>query len=256
MPGMTMIHDLALTKNYVVIMDLPVTVSFLALGTGYSFPFRWDPDHEPRLGLLPRNGGPADIIWSPVSQQYAYHPMNAYEDESGNVVVDVVRYDRMFDGDVNGPFGDSLPRLDRWTINPQTRKVAEVIVDERAQEFPRCHPDLNSKPYQYGYAVSVQDQTFPSIIKHDMHSGQATSFNFGNGRSGAEPVFVPREGATAEDDGYLITYVYDPGKDKSDLVILDAQDMSRPALATVHLPARVPYGFHGSWVSDDQVSPT
>ncbi|MEM7078665.1 MAG: carotenoid oxygenase family protein, partial [Pseudomonadota bacterium] len=259
LPGMPMIHDMSLTQNYAVIFDLPVTLSFMALGTGASFPFRWDDDYEPRVGLLPRGGSPEDIIWRGITQNYAYHPMNAHEDADGNVVIDIARYDKMFDTDVLGPFGDGLPRLDRWTINPRDEvgagTVREEIVDARPQEFPRAHPDLNGKPYRYGYTVSVgQDYAFPSIYKHDMQTGQATQFDVGPGRHAAEPVFVPREGATAEDDGYLITYVYDAGKDTSDLLILDAQDLAQPALATVHLPVRVPYGFHGNWVPDSVVS--
>ena len=43
---------------------------------------------------------------------------------------------------------------------------------------------------------------------------------------------------------------FDENRNATDFVILDAQDFSRPALAEVHLPVRVPYGFHGNWVSD------
>jgi carotenoid cleavage dioxygenase len=83
-----------------------------------------------------------------------------------------------------------------------------------------------------------------------MHTGEATVFEFGPGRHGAEPTFIPRESATSEDDGFLMTFVYDEAADASELIILDARDLSRPALASVHLPVRVPYGFHGSWVAD------
>eukprot|EP01035_Chromulina_nebulosa_P011479 gene11479-15345_t len=161
----------------------------------------------------------------------------------------------MFDQDVRGPFGDSLPRLDRWTVNPATRRVNEQVVDARAQEFPRCHPGLNGKPYRFGYTVAVKDYGFPSIYKHDMKTGAATQFDVGPGRHSAEPVFVPREGAKAEDDGYLITYVYDQARNASDLIVLDARDLSRPALAQVRLPVRVPYGFHGNWVPDTVTQP-
>jgi carotenoid cleavage dioxygenase len=255
MPGMCMIHDMSLTENYVVIYDLPVTLSFMALGTGASFPFRWDNEHEARVGLMPRDGGPNDIIWSSVSQNYAYHPMNAYEDSDGNVVIDICRYDRMFDQDTNGPFGDSLPRLDRWTVNPKTQKISEQQVDDRAQEFPRIHPDLNSKPYRYGYSLAVGSKSFPAIYKHDMQTGESASFDLGPGRHGAEPNFIPKHVAESEDDGYLMTYVYDESRKASELIILDARDLSRPALAQVRLPVRVPYGFHGSWVPDDDVEP-
>ncbi len=255
MNGMSMIHDMSLTKSYAIVFDLPVTLSLVALGMGASFPFRWDTEHEPRIGLIPRHGDVEDMIWCPMTPNYSYHPMNAYEDENGNVVIDICRYERMFDQDTLGPFGDSDPRLDRWTVNPNTRTVSETTIDERPQEFPRCHPALNGKPYQYGYTVAVEGYSFPSIYKHDLRSGKATAFSVGPGRHSAEPVFIPRDGATAEDDGYLMTYVYDSAKNTSDLLILDAQDLTRPALAQVHLPDRVPYGFHGNWVSDTDVPP-
>ena len=78
----------------------------------------------------------------------------------------------------------------------------------------------------------------------------------GPGRHSGEPYFIPREGARSEDDGYLMTYVYDGGRDKSELVILDARDPSAKPLAQVLLPARVPYGFHGSWIADGWDGPS
>lgn len=255
LPGMPMIHDMSLTKNYAIIYDLPVTLSFLALGTGSDLPFRWDKDHEPRVGLLPRDGTASEIIWSPLQPNYSYHPMNAYEDADGRVVIDIVRYEKMFDNDVQGPFGDSAPRLDRWTIVPHNRKVTEEIVDARGQEFPRIHPSLNGKPYRYGYTVAYEDYGFPAIYKQDMQTGTATEYRFGAGMQGAEPVFVPKEGATAEDEGYLLTYVFDEAAKTSNLLVLDAQDLSKGAVATVHLPVRVPYGFHGNWVPDSVAGP-
>ncbi len=256
LPGMPMIHDMSLTKNYAIIYDLPVTLSLLAVGLGSSLPFRWDKEYEPRVGLLPRDGSASEIIWSPLKPNYAYHPMNAYEDADGRVVIDIVRYEKMFEADIQGPFGDSAPRLDRWTIIPHNRKVTEEIVDARGQEFPRIHPSLNGKPYRYGYTVAYEDYGFPAIYKQDMQTGTATEYSFGAGMQGAEPVFVPKEGATAEDAGYLLTYVFDEAAKTSSLLVLDAQDLSRGAVASVPLPVRVPYGFHGNWVPDSVAGPT
>ena len=41
-------------------------------------------------------------------------------------------------------------------------------------------------------------------------------------------------------------FVYDPGTERSELVLLDAKTLE--TIAEVHLPRRVPYGFHGSWI--------
>jgi carotenoid cleavage dioxygenase len=182
--------------------------------------------------------------------------MNAYEDEAGNVILDICRYERMFEKDTYGPFGDSLATLDRWTVNPTTRKVTEERIDDRGQEFPRCHPGLNSKPYRYGYAVAVEPGAFPRILKHDMTTGTTQEFDLGPGRHSGEPFFIPRENAQSEDDGYLMSYVYDQGRNNSELLILDARDPAAKPLAQVLLPARVPYGFHGSWIADGWDGPS
>jgi carotenoid cleavage dioxygenase len=255
-PGMVMMHDMSLTEHYAVIYDLPVTVSGELLERGMNFPFAWNADYAPRVGLLPRDGTAADVIWCDVNPCYVFHPMNAYEDEAGNVVLDVCRYERMFEKDTYGPFGDSVATLDRWTVNPTTRKVNEQRIDDRGQEFPRCHPGLNGKPYRYGYSVVVEPGAFPRILKHDVTAGTTHEFDLGPGRHSGEPYFVPREGAQSEDDGYLMTYVYDEGRDKSELLILDAHDPSQKPLAQVLLPARVPYGFHGSWIAEGWDGPS
>jgi carotenoid cleavage dioxygenase len=80
-------------------------------------------------------------------------------------------------------------------------------------------------------------------------------FEHGPGRGAGEAVFIGREGATAEDDGWLMTFVHDVPNEKAELVILDAQDFSSEPVARVLLPRRVPYGFHGNWVSDRSVPP-
>ncbi|TVS16729.1 MAG: carotenoid oxygenase [Gammaproteobacteria bacterium] len=255
-PGMPMIHDSSLTEHYVVLFDLPVTVSFDLLGRGMRFPFAWNADYAPRVGLLPRNGEAMDVIWCDVNPCYVFHPMNAYEDGDGNVVIDLCRYERMFQRDVQGPFGDSLATLDRWTVNPRTRVVSETRIDERAQEFPRCHPGRNGKPYRYGYSVAVEADTFPAINKIDVHTGVVTRVDIGPGRHAGEPYFVPRAGAEDEDDGYLLNYVYDQSRDASELMVLDARTPAEGPIARVLLPARVPYGFHGSWVPDGYDGPS
>jgi carotenoid cleavage dioxygenase-like enzyme len=67
---------------------------------------------------------------------------------------------------------------------------------------------------------------------------------------------VPRAGATSEDDGYLMTFVFDQAASRSEFVIWDARDAALPPLARVHLPVRVPYGFHGSWIADGATGPS
>jgi len=67
----------------------------------------------------------------------------------------------------------------------------------------------------------------------------------------AEPVFVPRDGSTGEDDGWVMALRHDRDTDLSDLCVFDATALDADAVAIVHLPARVPNGFHGNWVASD-----
>jgi carotenoid cleavage dioxygenase len=92
-----------------------------------------------------------------------------------------------------------------------------------------------------------------ALVKYDLASGAVEEHSFGAGCVPGEGVFVPAGDDAGEDSGYVLAYVYDAGRDGSDLVILDASDFAAAPVATVALPQRVPFGFHGSWVDDREV---
>lgn len=248
-PGPTMIHDFAITDRHVVFMDLPVVFD-LALVPAGGVPYRWSDDYGARVGLMPRGGGGADVRWFPVEPCYVFHPLNAFE-EDGQVVVDTVRYDELWRG---GAPGFSIARLHRWRLDRVSGKVREEALDDRAIEFPRCDDRRVGLGHRYGYAVYTERgadaNTGTALIKYDLRGGGATAHEFGPGRVPGEGVFVPAGATAGEDEGWIITYVYDAARDASDLVILDAASFAGPAVATVPLPRRVPYGFHGSWIPD------
>ncbi len=255
LPGMSMVHDMSLTQRFAVVYDQPVTVDFDLAFSG-RFPFRWNPDYGCRLGLLPRNGEAAEIIWIDAPISYTFHPMNAYDAPDGTVVIDLCVYDRMFDSDLRGPFGDGFARLERWVLDPVRRTISTTVIDGGHVEFPRHRGSLTGQAYRYGYAASPQDGPTWPTLKFDLNTGERTEFDHGPGRSAGEPVFVARAGGgTAEDDGWLVTLVHDDNDASAEFVVLDAQDLQRGYVAQVKLPQRVPYGFHGNWVSDRAVAP-
>ncbi|MEM9131784.1 MAG: carotenoid oxygenase family protein [Actinomycetota bacterium] len=261
LPTMPMIHDMALTQTYAVVMDLPVAVDLDLAISGSQFPLRWFDDYDARLGLLPRAAVDAsEIIWCEIEPCYAFHPLNSYDTPDGRVIIDICRYERLFDLDRHGPFRDSLPQLERWTVDPGARRVTREVIDERFQEFPRVAGSALNLPYRYGYTTGVGDELaqwrFGSTFKHDLEKGTSQEFDHGPGRGAGEPVFVSRAGGTEEDDGWLLTVVHDEATDGSELVILDARDLDQPEVARVTLPGRVPNGFHGNWVRDTVTPPT
>jgi carotenoid cleavage dioxygenase-like enzyme len=91
------------------------------------------------------------------------------------------------------------------------------------------------------------------IIKYDLTTGASQTHVFGRKRFGGEPVFVPRPGGQDEDDGWLVTFVYDGVEGTSELLVLDARDVTAAPVARVLIPQRVPYGFHGAWIDEAQI---
>jgi carotenoid cleavage oxygenase len=248
-PHEPLVHDVAITATSVVVLDQPVTFQ---PGPNSLFPYAWNPSVEPRIGLLPRSGDLAGMQWFSAPSCYVFHVMNAYDDPGGGgkAIVDVVRHPRMFDRDRLGP-NEGKPILARWTLDRRTGKLHEDILDDRGCEFPRINDAHTGSPYRFGYSAHWgEGVTFGPAMKHDVARSRTEVHDYGPGRMTLEPVFVPRQGGKEEDDGWVMSYVYDAARDASDVVILDAGDFAGPPVATVHLPVRVPFGFHGGWVPD------
>ena len=247
-PGQPMVHDCAITENHLVLFDLPVTFDLDVAMTGHLLPYAWNPGYGARVGLLPLDGQADDVTWHEVAPCYVFHPLNAFEDDEGRVVVDVVRHPRMFDRDRRGP-NEGLTRLDRWTIDPAATAVKEETLDDTSVELPRHDERRLGQSYRFGYAMQVGEQFGHSgAVKFDLQAGTTERHDFGSGRMTLEPVFVPRSADSGEDEGWILSYVYDAATDRSDVVILAADDFTGDPVATIHLPQRVPFGFHGNWV--------
>lgn len=252
-PGKPMMHDLSITDTHAILYDLPVTFDLDMAMSGQGLPYRWDEDYGARVGVLPKGGTADQVRWYDVEPCYVYHPMNAHDLPDGRIVLDVVRHPSMFRTDLRGPNeGDST--LDRWTIDPSAGKVIEERLDDRPIELPRVDERLVGKRARYGYATTFDGGSghieFGPLYRHDFDTGSTAVHDFGEGRMAMEPVFVPRADDAAEDDGWILSVVYDRATDRSDLVVLSGQDFTGDPVATVRLPDRVPFGFHGNWVPD------
>jgi carotenoid cleavage dioxygenase len=255
--GMPMVHDMSLTEKYAIIYDLPVCVDLDLAIAGDPFPIAWQNDRQSRIGLLPRNGQASDIIWCEAPSCYVFHPVNAFEVSEGQddnkIIIDLCRYERVFQKDLKGPAGDTPSQLARWTVDPATRTVSEEIVSDLAHEFPAHDPRTVGRRHRYAYTAVGFD--LGPTYRTDMETGEVISHDHGEGRFGGEPIFVPREGSTSEEDGWVLVCVNDRMGSPAELVILDANNIEEKPVARIHLPQRVPDGFHGAWVSDSVVSP-
>jgi all-trans-8'-apo-beta-carotenal 15,15'-oxygenase len=154
--------------------------------------------------------------------------------------------------------------LTRITLDLATGASTARRLARRALEFPVVAPSVVGKPHHHTYLTGARfdgDAWGPPqvLVKSSLGPDEAlgpagpakarlTVCDFGRRRFAQEPIFVPREGAVAEDDGWLLALVFDAATDLSELVIVDAQTMAR--VATVRLPLLVPAGLHGFWTPE------
>lgn len=245
------IHDCAITASNVLVFDLPVTFSIERLIKGFRFPLGWNPKHPSRVGVLGKSAPGSSIVWCDVEPCYVFHPCNAYETGDGRIIADVIAHADMFRSSTMGPDAQSI-RFERWTIDPAARTVARAVIDPEPQEFPRLDERRTGKPYRYARTVGVQ--VGPDLIAegssilycHDLEAGTRRSRDFGAAKVAGEFVFVPY--GPGEQDGWLVGLVGDRVADSCDLHILDAADFTGPPVAVVHIPLRIPPGFHGNWI--------
>ena len=250
-PGPTMVHDFNVTAEHVVFMDLPIVFDIETAMTG-QFPYAWNDDYGARLAVMPRRGTADQLRWFEIEPCYVFHPLNSWDD-GDTIVIDVCRYPRLW---VGGAVADSPPAtLHRWTIDLASGSVAEQPLDDRPVEFPRVDDRRLTLAHSVGWAVSSalfadgqRDAPGNGLLKTDGAGAVVGSFAYGAGRTSDEAVFAPASSSAGEDEGWLLSYVYDAASDRSDLVIVDARDLTETG--RVHLPTRVPHGFHGGWFPD------
>jgi carotenoid cleavage dioxygenase len=254
--GPVSVHDTAITEKWIVLLDLPVLFDLEMAGAGSRFPYHWADDYPARVGLLARDGDSTDVVWHEVDPCYVFHPMNAYDEPGGGsgIVLDVVRHPSMFRTHLLGP-AEGTPTLERWHIDGHGGAVKEERLDDRGQEFPRIDERRVGFPHRFGYSVTVNEEngiigTESGLVRHDLATGTSEVRHFGARATIGEGVFVPRSDTAPEGDGWVMTLVHQADTDTSALHILNAEDLCGEPQAIVHLPQRVPAGFHGNWVAD------
>jgi carotenoid cleavage dioxygenase len=267
-PRGIMMHDFAVTERYTIFMDLPLTFSVeRAMKGGPVLAF--ERDLPARYGILPRHGSNDDIKWFELPAHYVYHTSNAHE-EGDDIVLTACRLrstnvlqpaeqPKHRNGDVDGGYND-MARAHRWRFNLAEGTAKEEQLDDIPTDFPRVHEGLVGKQSRYSYMARFQKRedsdvppAFEGFQKYDHKTGAIETHLHGKKRYGGEGVFVPKDGARDEDDGWVVTYVYDEIEGTSEMTVVDAKQFSGAPIARVMIPSRVPYGFHGAWISADRI---
>jgi len=255
MPSAAVMHDMAITATRSIFLDLNVGYDFSMLSRGHRMPLRWRDAHQAKLGVIARHGG--TVRWVDIAPCFIQHVVNAYDIDEATLVLDAIRYPRYFRLDEDGlRFEDPLLGVPwRYIIDLNEGTVTEKQLADICIELPRINEARTGLPYRFLYAAEQPTNTeFRGVVRIDTDTGSIQRYALPGGDSNSEPVFVARPGASMEDDGWLLVCVYRHATDTTELVILDAANLERPAIATVPLSRRIPAGFHGAWVPESSAA--
>ncbi|KAK9936790.1 hypothetical protein M0R45_013614 [Rubus argutus] len=252
--GPTMMHDFAITENFVVIPDQQVVFKLQEMITGGS-PVIYDQKKKSRFGILSKNACNADdIIWIESPDTFCFHLWNAWEEPESDEVV-VIGSCMTPPDSIFNECDESLKsvlseiRLNLKTGESTRRPIISAESGHVNLEAGMVNRNRLGRKTRYAYlAIAEPWPKVSGFAKVDLSTGQVKKHIYGDSKFGGEPFFLPStsDGGENEDDGYILSFVHDEKSWKSELQIVNAMNLKLEA--TVALPSRVPYGFHGTFI--------
>ncbi|MDG2307101.1 MAG: carotenoid oxygenase family protein [Candidatus Binatia bacterium] len=253
LPAPVMIHDFALTENYVVFFDAPGIFDLDSMMKGEPG-VRWEPERGTRIGILPRRGGNDDIRWVEIDNCFPVHFWNAWDD-GDKVEIYGPSFEKMPGGlQFDNPSQIEEPKPWHWSVDLTEKTASGEQTDDRSGEFPRINDDRAGRRHRYQYNALARtwefEFDFHGVIKYDMESGTSEEYVHGENAVSGEHVFAADPAGQNEDDGWLLSVVTDRLTKRSEFRVLDARDVAAGPIARVKVPRRVPLGFHANWFPD------
>ena len=143
-------------------------------------------------------------------------------------------------------------RMYRMSLDLATRQVSNEQFSDVFCEFSRVDERRMGKEYRYGFAASSNRDWgdahgYNCTGRYDFQTGETKLWEYGPDANAGEPVHVPNPDSEREEDGWVMCFVYNPGEGAF-LSILSAGDFDNGPVAKVHIPGRVPNGFHANWM--------
>ena len=261
LPGVALLHDFIATERHLVFFVAPVRVRLLRMVMGLgsiSDNFEWQPELGTEIIIVPIDA-PGQVTRLRAEPFYTWHFGNAWEEPGGRIVLDYVRYPDFGTNQwlAEQPHGwastDAQGRLHRATVDLRAGTLRSEQVSDRRCEFPVSTPLRAGARHRFVYlAAHTGRETWrgpqDAVVKVDMDTGRESVLRFDRGHFPCEPVFVPRPGGTDEDDGWLLTQVYDTARERTYVAVLDARVPHAGPLARAWLEHAFPFTFHGTWV--------
>ena len=259
LPGPRLPHDMTFSENWSVLNDLPVFWDQELLNRGIHA-VRMHREIPSRFALIPRYGTADQIRWFEAEPTYVLHWLNAYE-EGDEVILDGYFQEDptpkpLPDAGEHGHLMSYLDehsfksRLHRWRFNLATGETKEERLDERIVEFGMINQRYNGRKYRYAYSTTSKPGwfLFNGFVKHDLETGESVEYTLPDGVYASEAPFAPRVNAVDEDDGYLVSFIIDENRGRSECILIDAKKLADGPVCRIALPHKMSSGTHAHWV--------
>jgi carotenoid cleavage dioxygenase-like enzyme len=249
-------HSFAMTERFVVLAEFPLVVNPLKLALGgksFIESYRWLPERGTRFTVIDRKYGGVRMR-ATSDAFFCFHHVNAWEEDE-DVVVDLIAYDdasvidELFIDRLRSGGTGSTSQLRRYRVSDGAERAdAEVLLDHTL-ELPRIdYGRVNARPYRYVYACGRHDgrpDWLNELVKFDVADRSLSTWHEPGCYPG-EPVFVGRPGREREDDGVILSVVFDSAAGSSFLLVLEAGSFEEQGRARA--PHHIPFGFHGQFM--------
>jgi len=255
LPSPVMMHDFVITEHHAVFLDSPIVFDVANLGNGPMV--QWRPENGTRIGVLPRHGSAEDVRWFEIDPGHVQHFWNGWV-EGDRIEFSGTRFEHPNFG-IDGTAAEGESTVDHTSPYPAQFWVDLAAgtagweqTDDLGGDFARFNAEFDGVRSRFHYMSAAVDPErrlgdFDSIVRYDDATGERQVWNSGKSGHVGESVFAPDPAGAAEDDGWLLNAVYDEANDRTDVCVLDARDVAAGPIARVHLPVRMPFGFHANW---------
>lgn len=261
MPNNALMHTFFLTENWAVFPVIPIDVSLPRFMQGGPMT-AWVNNRPTQMAVMPRNGTAQDVRWFDFDARHMFHELNVWE-ENGKIIADVAAANgtALFPDEqgIRRSHQDTQQSLRRWTIDVSAANLGmkEETLNERDVQFPRPDDRFMTRKTRHSFAnINLNSRDgrtdgMDAVLRYDTQAGSEDIYHFGDGTSCGEFIFAPRLGATDEADGYAMSLIHRGGSATSELAIFHALDIASGPVALIHIPFRVPAGFHCNFYAAD-----
>ncbi|WP_066424784.1 carotenoid oxygenase family protein [Anabaena sp. 4-3] len=263
-PGFCFIHDFAITPHHCIFFQNPVVFNPLPFALGLRSAgecIQFQPNQPTKIIVIPRfpQADNTGVKILETQSGFVFHHVNAFS-SGDEIFIDSICYDSLPQVEPESDFrqvnfdANSPGQIWRFHVNLNDGKLQRNLIEARCCEFPTIHPAHVGRTYRYMYIgatdAEIGNAPLQALLKIDLETGERQLWSAAPRGFMGEPIFVPRPNSQTEDDGWLLALVYDAAHHRSDVVILDARDLRKGAIARLHLKHHIPYGLHGNFTSE------